>query len=156
METATRQAFIRWMIRRDLPSVLAAEDELPFDQAWCETDLLEFLRERNHIGMVVEIGETVIGHMCYGLAPDHIQLRRLVVAKAHRGKGYGRDLLDKLESKLSRRRTEIRIDVPDDDLPAQLWLSRNGYRATVLDRETYRFAKSSPLVMREGEHAKLG
>ena len=47
------KAHIRWMIRRDMPEVLAVEGE-SFEFPWCEEDFLRCLRQRNCIGMVAE------------------------------------------------------------------------------------------------------
>ena len=51
---------IRWMIRRDMPEVLAIE-HASFEFPWCEEEFLRVLRQRNCIGMVAEYGERVVG-----------------------------------------------------------------------------------------------
>src|SRR3954451_20269262 len=53
---------IRWMIRRDMPEVLAIE-HAGFEYPWCEEECLRVLRQRNCIGMVAEYGERVVGFM---------------------------------------------------------------------------------------------
>ena len=53
---------IRWMIRRDMAEVLAAE-LASFEYAWTEDDFLRCLRQRNCIGMVAETDDRVIGFM---------------------------------------------------------------------------------------------
>ena len=53
---------IRWMIRRDMPEVLQAE-QASFEFPWTEEDFLRCLRQRNCIGMVAEQGEKVVGFM---------------------------------------------------------------------------------------------
>ena len=52
---------IRWMIRRDMPEVLAIE-HASFEFPWCEEEFLRVLRQRNCIGMVAEYGERVVGY----------------------------------------------------------------------------------------------
>ena len=53
---------IRWMIRRDMPSVLAIEQEC-FEFPWYEDDFVRCLRQRNCIGMVAELDDKVVGYM---------------------------------------------------------------------------------------------
>ena len=55
---------IRWMIRRDMPEVLAIEGQ-SFEFPWSEEDFLRCLRQRKCIGMVAEQHERVIGFMIY-------------------------------------------------------------------------------------------
>ncbi len=58
---------IRWMIRRDMPEVLAIE-HASFEFPWCEEEFLRVLRQRNCIGMVAEHARSrVVGFMIYEL-----------------------------------------------------------------------------------------
>ena len=45
---------VRWMIRRDMPEALNAEQEA-FEFPWSEEDFTRCLRQRNCIGMVADI-----------------------------------------------------------------------------------------------------
>src|SRR4051794_39786908 len=63
---------IRWMIRRDMPEVLAIE-HASFDFPWGEEEFLRVLRQRNCIGMVAEHGERVVGFMIYELHKSKLQ-----------------------------------------------------------------------------------
>ena len=68
---------IRWMIRRDMPSVLGIEQSC-FEFAWNEDDFIRCLRQRNCIGMVAEIDDEIVGFMIYETAQEstsHPQLR---------------------------------------------------------------------------------
>lgn len=69
------ESHIRWIIRQDLPEVVALDGE------WSVNDLLAKLRERNCIGMVAEeysFPWNVVGFMVYNLFKDHIQVVRMV------------------------------------------------------------------------------
>lgn len=76
---------VRWMIRRDMPDVVAIE-ELSFDAGrWCEDDFLACLRQRNAIGMVAEHGDVITGFMIYELSKSSLttiaeamELRRII------------------------------------------------------------------------------
>ena len=77
---------IRWMIRRDMPEVLQAEQE-SFEYAWTEEDFLRCLRQRNCIGMVAERGEKVVGFMIYELHKSKLHVLNFAVAPSCRRNG---------------------------------------------------------------------
>ena len=68
---------IRWMIRRDMPEVLAIELPKALTSCWCEEEFLRVLRQRNCIGMVAEVGEQVVGFMIYELHKNKLRGPRL-------------------------------------------------------------------------------
>ena len=47
---------IRWMIRRDMPEVLAIESG-GFANPWTEEDFIRCHRQRNCVNMVAELGD---------------------------------------------------------------------------------------------------
>lgn len=128
---------IRWMIRRDMPEVLAIERE-SFEFAWSEEDFIRCLRQRNCIGMVAEHDERVVGFMIYELTKSRIQVLNFAVAAAYRRRGVGSQMLAKLIGKLSaQRRTRIALEVRETNLPAQLFFRANGFRAVSVLRNFY-------------------
>ena len=109
---------IRWMIRRDMPEVLNAE-QLSFAYAWAEEDFLRCLRQRNCIGMVAEQGERVVGFMIYELHKAKLHILNFAVNPGYRRHGVGIQMVAKLVSKLSsHRRTRITLEVRETNLPA--------------------------------------
>lgn len=106
------QASIRWMIRRDLPEVLAIE-KASFSEPWHEANFLSCLRERNTIGMVAEREEKVVGFWVYELQKDHIRLLNMAVHPDCRRRGIGLQIIEKLKSRLSpERRSRLIALVP--------------------------------------------
>ena len=79
---------IRWMIRRDMPEVLAIEVE-SFEFPWLEDDFIRCLRQRNCIGMVAEHEDRVVGFMIYELHKTRIHVLNFAVAKSFRHCGVG-------------------------------------------------------------------
>jgi ribosomal-protein-alanine N-acetyltransferase len=128
---------IRWMIRRDMPEVLAIEhasQEFP----WCEEEFLRVLRQRNCIGMVAEYGERVVGFMIYELHKTKLQVLNFAVHPEFRRQGVGRQMIAKLAGKLSsHRRTRIVLHVRETNLAAQLFYRVQGFRASEVVREYY-------------------
>lgn len=120
---------IRWMIRRDLPTVLSI-DQANFRAEWTEEDFIRCLRQRNCIGMVSEVNDQVVGYMIYELHSSRIHLLRFAVcSKMHRTK-IGTAMVEKLISKLSSdRRNRILLEVPESNLVAQQFFRNRGFRA---------------------------
>lgn len=132
---------IRWMMRDDLPQVLAIENDL-FEYPWSEEDFIRTLRRRNCIGMVADAGgaeETLlIGFMIYELGKRRIRLLSLSVHPAYQRCGVGRALVDKLKTKLFMlRRPVILAEVCDSNLDAHLFFRAQGFRAVSVLRSFF-------------------
>ena len=128
---------IRWMIRRDLPEVLAIEDE-SFEFPWFEEDFIRCLRQRNCIGMVAEYENRVVGFMIYELHNSRIHVLNFAVACDYCRRGVGSQMVAKLVAKLSsQRRSRIVLEVRETNLSAQLFFRENGFRAVSVLRAYY-------------------
>lgn len=130
---------IFWLIRRDLPSVLKIEGE-SFEYPWTEEEFIRSLSQRDCIGMVVCDGddEQIIGFMIYELHKQRIHVLSMAVAADHRRKGVGTEMLEKLISKLAYpRRNRIAMEVRESNLAAQLFLRKNGFKATGVLKDFY-------------------
>ncbi|WP_165251276.1 GNAT family N-acetyltransferase [Paludisphaera soli] len=126
---------IRWMIRRDLPAVLAIDAGLR--EPWTEDEFLRRLRERNCIGLVAERGDEVVGFAIYRLRPGCLQVNRLAVHPEHRRRGVGRKILEKLRGKVDGdRRRFLSMWVRESDADAVRFLAAMGLRAR-LERDIY-------------------
>jgi ribosomal-protein-alanine N-acetyltransferase len=128
---------IRWMIRRDMPEVLQAEQQ-SFEFPWTEEDFLRCLRQRNCIGMVAEQGERVVGFMIYELHKARLHILNFAVHPRFRRLGVGGQMVSKLIGKLSsHRRTRITLEVRETNLQAQLFFKAQGFRGTRVLRNFY-------------------
>jgi [ribosomal protein S18]-alanine N-acetyltransferase len=148
-ETSHQQTrvHIRWMIRRDMPEVLNIERE-SFEFPWFEEDFIRCLRQRNCIGMVAEHGERVVGFMIYELHKTRLHILNFAVANGMRVRGVGKQMADKLASKLSsQRRTRITLEVRETNLPAQLFFKKVGFKATTVLRSYYEDSPEDAYVM---------
>ncbi len=117
---------IRWMIRRDMPEVLAVESD-SFEFPWCEDDFLRCLRQRNCIGMVAEHQDSIVGFMIYELHKSRLHILNFAVAARYHRHGVATQMATKLIGKLStQRRNRILLEVRETNLAAQLF-----FRATV-------------------------
>ncbi len=128
---------IRWMIRRDMPEVLAVESA-NFEFPWLEEDFIRCLRQRNCIGMVAEHDDRVVGFMIYELNKTRIQVLNFATGVDFQRRGVGTQMVDKLIGKLSaQRRTRITLEVRETNLPAQLFFREAGFRAISVLRDYY-------------------
>jgi ribosomal-protein-alanine N-acetyltransferase len=137
---------IRWMIRRDLAEVLEIERRC-FKQPWDETEFVERLKQRDCIGMVAERGEKVVGYMLYELPQTRIRITNFAVEPDLWRQGIGRVMAEKLTGKLSpARRTAVRLEIRESNLPAQLFFHSLGFRAVNVlrnyfdDEDAYAFS----------------
>ena len=128
---------IRWMIRRDMPSVLAIEQEC-FEFPWLEEDFIRCLRQRNCIGMVAEAGERIVGFMIYELHKTRLHILNFAVQEQLRRRGVGSQMAKKLITKLTHeRRSRIMLEIRETNLPAQLFFRSLGFRAVSVLRDFY-------------------
>jgi [ribosomal protein S18]-alanine N-acetyltransferase len=128
---------IRWMIRRDMPEVLAIEKQC-FEFPWQDEDFIRCLRQRNCIGMVAEAGERVVGFMIYELHKSRLHILNFAVHENYRRRGVGRQMAKKLVGKLSReRRSRVMLEIRETNLPAQLFFRALGFRAISVLRDFY-------------------
>lgn len=129
MDTMTKP-HIRWMIRRDMPTVLQIEQFGGHGALWDEETFLTMLRNRHCIGMIAEVGDTVIGFMVYELHPNRLQLIRWGGSATTK-----RAMARKLRSKLSgHRRTSINASLHEADLDGLTTLRGEGWIAAGLVR----------------------
>ncbi len=128
---------IDWMIRRHMQEVFTIED-LCFEFPWSKDDFIRCLRQRNCYGMVAEHEERVVGFMVYELTRKTIHVVNFAVHPEFRRRGVGSQMVAKLISKLSElRRTRVKLEVRETNLPAQLLFRYNGFRAVSVLRRYY-------------------
>lgn len=128
---------IRWMIRRDMPEVLEIEKD-SFEFPWTEEDFIRCVRQRNCIGMVAEFKEEIVGYMVYELHKSRVHLLSFATHPDFRYRSVGRQLVDKLKSKLrDGGRCRITLEVRETNLDAQLFFQQCGFAATAVLEDYY-------------------
>lgn len=146
METRTH-ACLRWMIRRDLKSVLDIEHN-SFEFPWTKWEFIQCLRKRTCIGMVAEVNEEVVGYMLYECGEKELELISFAVHPKHRLSGIGRTLIGRLISKLvAGRRANIVASVRDSNLPAQLFFRSMGFFCTKVEKDYYDESDDNAYIM---------
>ncbi|TWT64099.1 ribosomal protein S18-alanine N-acetyltransferase [Rubinisphaera italica] len=139
---------IRWLIRRDMPEVLAIEQE-SFEYAWTEEEFLCILRQRNCIGMVAEVDHEIVGFMIYELHKSNLHVLNFAVGKQYARKGIGTKMVERLVDKLSlQRRREILLEVRERNLSAQLFFKKQDFMAVTVLRKHYDDTSEDAYIMR--------
>lgn len=138
---------LRWMIRRDMPEVLSIEQEA-FEFPWSDEDFTRCLRQRNCIGMVAEVGDSVVAFMIYELHRTRLHVLNFAVRRSHRRLGIGTQMMGKLFAKLSvERRDRILLEVRERNLPAQVFFRSLGYRAITVLKDFYEDSTEDAYLM---------
>jgi ribosomal-protein-alanine N-acetyltransferase len=153
MEKEPSCVHIRWMIRRDMPSVIEIENA-SFEFPWSEDEFIRALRQRNCIGMVAELNEIVVGFMIYELHKNRLHILNFAVHRDYRRNGVGTAMVEKLVGKLSQqRRSRILLEVRETNLPAQLFFREVGFQAVSVLRDYYEDTDEDAYVMQLRYHA---
>lgn len=138
---------VRWMIRRDLPSVLSIE-EASFEFPWKGDDFIRALRQRNCIGMVAELGDEVVAYMIYELHKNRIHLLSLAVDPGYRRRGIGTAMVQKLVSKLEyQRRNRVLLEIRETNLSGQLFFKAMGFKAINVLPQFYEQSEEDAYLM---------
>lgn len=147
-DAATKSTIhIRWMIRRDMESVLAIEESSQ-EFHWLEEEFLHHLRQRNCTGMLAELRGETVGYMIYELHKNRLGLLKFVVDPRYRMLGVGFAMMETLIGKLSSdRRNRITLEVRETNLAAQKFLRRMGFRAISVLRNHYEQTAEDAYVM---------
>lgn len=123
---------IRWALRRDISSIISIEQK-QFDIPWAEEDFVSHLREKDTIGLVVEINDIIVGYVVYELKPQYYEILNLAVHPEYLRQTIGTQLIDKLKGKMSiNSRKRIIMHLSDANLGGHLFLQKCGFTATVL------------------------
>ena len=131
MKSVSAHHNLRWLIRRDMPEVLGIEAD--YRCGLSEQAIKGQLKQRNAIGIVAEAADGPIdGYCIYTLHPDSFRIERLAVHKMAVRSGIGRKMVERLQERLTfagGKRFAIEVDVPERNLPAQLFFAACGLRA---------------------------
>jgi ribosomal-protein-alanine N-acetyltransferase len=147
MASIKQTVHIRWMIRRDLPSVMGIESA-SFEFPWTEDEFVRCLRQRDCIGMVAEYAEQVVGFMIYEMQRTRIHVLSFAVHPDYRRQTVGSAMVQKLVSKLAyQRRNRIILEVRETNLAAQLFFKSLGFRATGVLRNFYEDSTEDAFLM---------
>jgi len=129
---------VRWLIQTDIPAVLEIERG-SFVRPWTADEFKKVLAHNNCVGIVSETAGRVTGFVIYEIFRSKVQLLNVAVHPRHRRKGYGSAMLAQIVSRLEPGRQESVVgEVRESNLPAQLFLRHNGFRAVEILRDYFK------------------
>lgn len=137
---------IRWMIRSDMPAVLAIEGQC-FEYPWTEDDFIFCLRQRNCIGMVAERDDKIEGFMLYELYKSKLVLMSLAVAGRSQRSGIGSAMIAKLQGKLNPTKNRIILECRETNIDALLFFKSLGFMAVGIRRGAYEETSEDAIQM---------
>jgi ribosomal-protein-alanine N-acetyltransferase len=130
-------ATVRWFEHgRDFDQ-LTAIDTKSDEEYWTLDDFKKRLRQKAITCLIAERGGVVVGFLIYELFLHRFAVLRIGVLPKHRKTGVGATLLNELKAKLTQKRTLISAEVRESNLPIQLFLKAEGYRAVEVIRGYY-------------------
>jgi ribosomal-protein-alanine N-acetyltransferase len=152
---------LRWILQRDLKSLLTIEQEPPAPQ-WTEEDFRSVLQSADTAGCIAEVGTRAVGFLIYRVALEpedcgigslsrlkwrfrggpngdgrpalRVTLLNMAISPGWRRYGIGRALLERIGQKLQQPQDCIQATVPESNLGVQLLLREGGYHAVGIRR----------------------
>ena len=127
--------------------VLGIEQEA-FEFPWTDEDFTRCLRQRNCIGMVAEMSDSIVAFSVYELHRTRLHVLNFAVLRSHRRLGVGAQMMAKLTAKLAPdRRNRIVLEVRETNLAAQLFFRSLGFRAVSVLRDFYQDTAEDAYLM---------
>ena len=134
-----RDIRMRWLIKKDLPSVCDIDENIFGHDCWKRKDFVNALSGKSTIGMTCEYKNENLGYIVYTLRSQSIHIVRICVDPLYMHMGIGtfmiRRMIEKIDS--SSKRNLLTITIDEDNLIAQLFLRKCGLKADKIIRGDY-------------------
>lgn len=128
---------MRWFEHGRDYDLLTAIDAHSHDEYWTRDDFKKELRKKSVVCRIAEDGGVPKGFVLYELYLHRLYIIRIGVHPRYRKQGIGTELLADVATKLTKDRNLIVAEVRESNLPLQLFLKKNGYRAVEVMRNYY-------------------
>jgi len=132
--------------------VFAAIHAASFNRGWSEQEFEQLLTDRSVIADRVTRGRKVLGFILSRCAADEAEILSVAVARAARGEGLARRLLDlHLRRLVGLRVRAVFLEVEEDNLPARKLYARAGFQEAGRRKDYYiqgRARAAAALVLR--------
>jgi len=126
---------IRAAAQNDLPAILAIEGEQPFP--WSMESLQNCFAEPYQC-LVLEIEGKITGFGVISCVVDEGEIHNIVIAKAYRRCGYGRQLLQELLQIANQRGAKtVYLEVCATNIPAQELYKSLGFKTVGVRKDYY-------------------
>ena len=138
---------IRPAEKRDLSALAALEAEI-FSAPWTEEQLSGYLEGENHLFLVAEEVDEIIGYVNAMAILDEGYIGNVAVAPAHRRRGVGDALLATLTA-LGREKglAFLTLEVRQSNAPARRLYEKHGFQAVGRRRGYYSRPREDAILM---------
>ena len=140
---------VRRMEARDLPAVLALEEDLFAPDTWTASMYRDELRhsDTRHY-LVAQNGEGIVGWAGRTAYDDEAHVSTIGVARDRQGQGIGARLLDALLAEADRRSPVVLLEVRADNERAIALYERRGFAAIGRRPRYYQPSGTDAVVMK--------
>lgn len=136
---------IREMKREDIPTIMIMEKKL-FSTTWEEDMFIEEIEKQ--YAFVMEIKDKIIGYICGWKLLDEVNITNIAVAADFQRKGFGKELVKFLMSKLMDEKCfKFFLELRESNLAAKLLYENMGFRMIGLRKNYYHSPQEDALVM---------
>jgi ribosomal-protein-alanine N-acetyltransferase len=140
----------RWMIRRDIPEIVAIEGTSQVD-AFTTQQLVVCLAKRNVIGLVATTCdknsniEFILGYVIYEMSKNLINIQRLGTHHLYLRKGVAKSLISRI---VDRENHDINITLRETNLDAQLFFRSQKFKAIEVINKKFDDTQEDGYLMR--------
>ena len=129
---------IRFIVRNDMPEVLAIEREA-FRHPWYPDDFFSVLRERCCMGIVATVRKLVVGYAITELRPNGMRVLNMAVRREYRRQGIASAILQRIQTGITESKLErIAALVSEENVEAQVFFKACGFQWTRTQPKPYR------------------
>lgn len=117
--------------------LLAAIDAKSEEEYWTLEDFKKKFKQKSITCLVIEKESQTVGFLLYEIFLQRFTILRIGIHAKHRKKGLGSELMTALSNKLTEKRKLIVAEVRESNLPIQLFLKSQGYKAVKVLRKYF-------------------
>lgn len=143
------QAALRFerIAREHIPLLLPIEHEA-YPDPWTQGMFRQEIESRNSHFYVVQLNDEIVGYGGFWLVLDEAHVTKVTVAEAHRGRGFGRRLMEYLlERSTWYGAASIRLEVREQNDPAIQLYASLGFKRIGLRPGYYAKTNETAVVM---------
>src|SRR5687767_11305907 len=119
-----------WMHKADLATVVAIEEANHAWEGWSESKFLSELRQKNKVGLVVKVGELVVGFSVHSWEKN-VLIHKFELAKDLERNNAGTILLNKIKEKAAKRMRNVVAVFPEErqSIPKYKFFASQGFKS---------------------------
>ena len=130
-----------------IPELLRIEQEA-YPDPWTQGMFQQEITNRTSRFFVAFLDEALVGYGGYWLALDEIHITKFTVVAGHRGRGFGRLLMeDLIVDGISRGGATVRLEVRESNVAARRLYESMGFEVVGIRKDYYSRSRESAVVM---------